>query len=43
MELSAYEGWTLVASVSTDGSEISMDGTALNLPGWGVAVLLPGK
>jgi glycosidase len=43
VDLSAYEDWTLAASVTTDGSAVVMDGTELDLPGWGVAVLLPGN
>ena len=41
VDLSAYEGWILAASVSADGGEIAMDGTELDLAAWGVAVLLP--
>ena len=41
VDLSAYEGWTLAASVSADGGAIAMDGNMLDLAAWGVAVLLP--
>lgn len=40
VDLSAYEGWTLAASVSADGGAIAMDGSMLDLAAWGVAVLL---
>ena len=41
VDLSAYADWTLAASLSADGNDISVSGTTLNLPAWGVAVLLP--
>ena len=41
VDLSAYEGWTLAASLSADGGEIAMDGTTLNLPAFGTAILVP--
>lgn len=40
VDLSAYGDWTLAAALSADGNDITMDGTMLNLPAWGVAVLL---
>ena len=40
VDLTGYEDWTLAASLSADGNEITAD-TALHLPAWGVAVLLP--
>ena len=40
VDLSAYSDWTLAATLSADGNDITMDGTTLNLPAWGVAVLL---
>ncbi|MBR2422237.1 MAG: alpha-amylase [Oscillospiraceae bacterium] len=40
-DLSAYTDWTLAASLSAEGSQIVLDGTTLNLPAWGVAVLIP--
>ena len=39
-ELSAYADWNLAATLSAEGSEIVMDSTTLNLPPWGVAVLV---
>lgn len=39
VDLSAYEGWTLAASLSVSEEAIAMEGTALNLPAYGVAVL----
>jgi len=41
VDLSAYTDWKLAASLSADGNDISVSGTTLNLPAWGVAVLLP--
>ena len=39
VDLSAYEGWTLAASLSVSEEAIAMEGTTLNLPAYGVAVL----
>ena len=41
VDLSAYEGWTLVATLSADGGEIAMNGTDLTIAPYGIAVLLP--
>lgn len=41
VDLSAYADWTMVASLSADGDEITMDGTTLNLSAYGTAVLVP--
>ena len=41
VDLSAYEGWTLAASLSADGGKISMKGSTLKLSAWGIAVLIP--
>jgi len=41
VDLSAYEGWTLAASLSADGNEILLSGTTLELPAFGIAVLIP--
>ena len=40
-DLSAYVDWTLAATLSADGNPITQDGTTLNLPAYGIAVLLP--
>ena len=40
-DLSAYADWTLAATLSADGNPITQDGTTLNLPAYGIAVLLP--
>ena len=40
-DLSAYGDWTLAASLSADGGEIAMNGSVLELPAYGVAVLIP--
>ena len=39
-DLSAYADWTLAATLSADGNPITQDGTTLNLPAYGIAVLL---
>ena len=39
-DLSAYAQWELAASLSADSGDIAKDGTTLNLPPWGVAVLV---
>ena len=41
VDLSSYAGWTLAASLSANGEPIAMEGDALSLPAFGVAVLLP--
>ena len=42
VDLSAYPGWTLTASLSANGEKIAMKSGTLQLPAWGVAVLTPG-
>lgn len=42
-DLSGYGDWTLVASLSADGSPITQSGTTLTLPPYGTAVLIPAK
>ena len=41
VNLSSYEGWTLAANLSVDENLVNMNGTTLNLPAYGVAILLP--
>jgi glycosidase len=41
VDLSVYGDWTLAAGLSADGNAIAMDGATLQLPAWGVAVLIP--
>ena len=43
VDLSAYADWTMVASLSADGNAFAMEGTSLQLPAYGVAVLVPAK
>ncbi len=43
VDLSGYADWTLAAKLSADGGDIAMDGSSLNLPPWGTAVLIPAK
>jgi len=38
-DLSGYGDWQLAASLSVSEEAVAMDGTNLNLPAWGVAVL----
>ena len=40
-DLSAYSDWSVAATLSADGSEIVVNGTTLELPAFGVAVLIP--
>jgi len=41
VDLSGYADWIIAASVSADGNSITMEGTCLNLPAFGLAVLVP--
>lgn len=41
VDLGGYEDWTLAASLSADGGSIDVDGATLNLPAYGVAVMVP--
>jgi glycosidase len=41
VDLTAYGDWMLAASLSADGNEIVLDGTTLELPAFGVAILIP--
>ena len=43
VDLSAYADWTVAATLSADGNEIVTDGTTLNLPAYGTAVLVPAN
>ena len=43
VDLSGYEGWTLAASVSADGNPITLEGTTLTMPAFGLAVLVPAE
>ena len=40
-DLSAYGDWTLAATLSADGNPITLEGSTLNLPPFGTAVLIP--
>ena len=40
-DLSGYADWTVAATLSADGNEIVLSGTTLELPAFGVAVLIP--
>ena len=39
VDLSAYADWDMAASLSANGERISLKGSTLKLPAWGVAVL----
>jgi len=41
VDLSAYADWTLTASLSADGRKITMKGSELTLPAYGIAILMP--
>ncbi len=41
VDLSAYGDWALIASLSADGNEILLNGTTLELPAFGIAILRP--
>ena len=41
VDLSAYSDWTLTASLSADGRKITMKGSELTLPAYGIAILMP--
>ena len=41
VDLTGYESWTLAASLSVNGETVTLDGSALTLPPYAVAVLLP--
>ena len=43
VDLSAYQGWTLAASLSANGEAVKLKGTTLNLSAWGIAILVPGE
>ena len=41
VDLSAYADWSMAASLSVNGETTEMDGTTLNMPACGIAILLP--
>ncbi len=43
VDLSAYQGWTLAASLTANGEAVKLKGTTLNLSAWGIAILVPGE
>ena len=43
VDLSDYAEWSMAASLSADGGEIRLNGTTLELPAYGVAVLVPAR
>ena len=42
-DLSNYSNWALAATLSADGGEITQQGNALQLPPYGVAILIPER
>ncbi len=43
VDLSAYADWSVTATLSVGEEEPERNGSVLNLPGYGVAILRPGK
>ena len=43
VDLSAYADWTVAATLSADGNEIVQNGTTLDMPAFGIAVLVPAN
>ncbi len=43
VDLSAYADWTVAATLSADGNEIVQNGTTLDMPAYGIAVLVPAN
>ncbi len=41
VDLSAYTDWSVAATLSADGNPVTQDGTTLNMPAFGIAVLIP--
>ena len=41
VDLSAYGDWTVAATLSADGNEIVLNGTTLDMPAFGIAILIP--
>ena len=43
VDLSAYSDWVLAAALSADGNPVTIENDVLELPAYGVAVLIPGR
>lgn len=41
VDLSAYSDWTVAATLSADGNPVTLDGAVLNMPAYGIAILIP--
>ena len=41
VDLTAYSDWTLAASLEVSEETVTLDGATLNLPAYGIAVLIP--
>ena len=43
VDLSAYADWKVVATLSANGKSVEQSGTTLNMPAYGIAVLVPNN
>lgn len=43
VDLSAYADWKVVATLSANGKAVEQSGTTLNMPAYGIAVLVPNN
>ncbi|MBQ7416373.1 MAG: alpha-amylase [Oscillospiraceae bacterium] len=43
VDLSAYTDWKVVATLSANGEAVAQEGTNLNMPAYGIAVLVPNN
>lgn len=43
VDLSAYADWKVVATLSANGQPVQQNGTTLNMPAYGVAILIPNN
>lgn len=43
VDLSAYADWNMVATLSANGEPVVLDGTTLNMPAYGIAILVPNN
>ena len=43
VDLSAYADWTMAAWITADGNPVTLEGTSLTMPAFGLAVLVPAE
>lgn len=43
VDLSAYSDWKMVAGLSANGEAVSVDGSSLKMPAYGIAILIPNN